>query len=77
MQVLATLINPEHRTSNANKLNQRPKGKWFRLENTLQERQVDDAGLAGQGAENGVVEHLVSEEGHFAAEDGFTFAAAG
>jgi hypothetical protein len=77
MQILATLINPENGTSKTNKLNQRPKGKRFRLENALQERKVDDAGLAGQGAQNGVVEHLVSEEGHFTAKDRFAFAAAG
>lgn len=77
MQVLAALIDPKHRAGNANKLEQRGKAQRLGLEETLQERQVDDTGLAGQGAEHGIVEHLVSEEGKFAAEDGLAFTAAG
>lgn len=77
MKILAALIDPKHRAGNANKLEQRGKAQRLGLENALQEREVDDAGLAEKGAEHGVVEHLVSEEGEFAAEDGFTLAAAG
>lgn len=76
-QVLAPLINPEHRAGNANKLEQRSQAQRLGLENALQEGQVDDAGLAGERAQHGIVEHLVAEEGEFAAEDGLAFAAAG
>lgn len=77
MEVLATLIDPEHGTGNADQLGQRAKAESLRLEDALEEWQVDHTGLAGQGAKNCVVEHLVPEEWKFAAQDGLAFAAAG
>lgn len=47
------------------------------MEDTLQEGQVDDAELAHQGAEDGVIEHLVLEEAELAAQHGLGFTAAG
>lgn len=76
MQIFAAFIHPEHRTGNEDQLDQRPEAESLGLEDALQEGQVDHAGLAGQGAKNSVIEHLVSEQRHFTAQDGLTLAAA-
>jgi len=75
--VLSRLVYPENGTGNAYQLEQMPQAEGLCLEDALQERQVYNAGLAREGAEDGVVEHLVTEEGQLAAEHGLALAAAG
>lgn len=77
MQVLAAFIRPEHRTGNADQLEKGRETESLGLEDALQERQVYHTSLAGQGAENSVIEHLVSEQRHFTAQNGLALTAAG
>ena len=47
MQIFATFIDPEHRAGEENQLDNGCEGERLGLEDALQERQVDDTGLAG------------------------------
>ena len=76
-QILPKFVNPEHRARNTNQTNQVPKFQTLGLKHVLQKGQVYDAGLTEQGAQDGIIEHFVSGQGHLAAEDGLGFTSAG
>ena len=76
-QVFPRLVDPEHRARDTQQPQNVQSPQRLCLKHALQKRQVDDAGLAGETAGDGVVEHLVAEELNLAGEDGLRFAPAG
>ncbi len=73
---LPPLIDPENRTGNTHQRQQIAQPQRLRLEDALQERQIDDSHLARQAAGDGIIEHLIREQADFAAQDTLGLAAA-